>query len=223
MTERAKVQYMAEKSDTASEMEKWEKERGGFFPVLLEIERRMAKSAEQRKTPVVVGIDGRCGSGKTSIAQIIAEIYPCNVFHMDDFYLPVEKREDNWSHIPGGNIDFDRFRSEVLLPACKGETVYYRSYDCSERSYGDTLTFRNCTLVIVEGSYSHHPLLAGMYDLKIFLTCSGEVQAKRLQEREKSNYSSFKERWIPMEENYFQSCSVEGNSDLIVNTDAIFP
>ncbi|MFQ8759475.1 MAG: hypothetical protein ACLSAF_08570 [Intestinimonas sp.] len=29
-----------------------------------------------------------CGSGKTSLAALIAALFPCNVFHMDDFFLP---------------------------------------------------------------------------------------------------------------------------------------
>jgi uridine kinase len=36
---------------------------------------------------VIVAIDGKCTSGKTTLASRLAEIYDCNVFHMDDFFL----------------------------------------------------------------------------------------------------------------------------------------
>ena len=41
---------------------------------------------------VIVAIDGKCTSGKTTLASKLAEIYDCNVFHMDDFFLRPEQR-----------------------------------------------------------------------------------------------------------------------------------
>ena len=41
---------------------------------------------------VIVDIDGKCTSGKTTLASKLAEIYDCNVFHMDDFFLRPEQR-----------------------------------------------------------------------------------------------------------------------------------
>ena len=40
-----------------------------------------------QKETVIVAIDGKCTSGKTTLASKLAEIYDCNVFHMDDFFL----------------------------------------------------------------------------------------------------------------------------------------
>ena len=44
------------------------------------------------KNTVIVAIDGKCTSGKTTLASKLAEIYDCNVFHMDDFFLRPEQR-----------------------------------------------------------------------------------------------------------------------------------
>ena len=179
------------------------------------------RQEKQYKRPIIIGIDGRCGSGKTSLAKLIAGIFPCNVIHMDDFYLPMGERAENWTEVPGGNMNFARLRSEILIPAQSGEEVFYRPYHCQEGVYGEALQLAPCQLVIVEGSYSHHPLLADAYHLKVFLTCSKEVQTKRLQEREGSYFNMFEKRWIPMEENYFQHFHVEAGSDLVVETDEI--
>ena len=40
-----------------------------------------------QKDAVIVAIDGKCTSGKTTLASKLAELYDCNVFHMDDFFL----------------------------------------------------------------------------------------------------------------------------------------
>ena len=45
-----------------------------------------------QKDRVVVAIDGKYTSGKTTLASKLAEIYDCNVFHMDDFFLRPEQR-----------------------------------------------------------------------------------------------------------------------------------
>ena len=41
----------------------------------------------KRQDRVIVAIDGKCTSGKTTMASKLAQIYDCNVFHMDDFFL----------------------------------------------------------------------------------------------------------------------------------------
>ena len=65
---------------------------------------------------VVVGIDGSCTSGKSTLAGWLAEQYDCNVFHMDDYFLRPEQRTAERFAEPGGNVDRERFAEEVLLP-----------------------------------------------------------------------------------------------------------
>ena len=36
---------------------------------------------------VIVAIEGGSASGKTTLANKLAEVYDCNVFHMVDFFL----------------------------------------------------------------------------------------------------------------------------------------
>ncbi|MCM1050299.1 MAG: AAA family ATPase [Clostridiales bacterium] len=170
--------------------------------------------------PVIVAIDGRCGSGKSSFAKLIKSTYACNVFHMDDYYLPMVKRKENWEKLIGGNMDFERFKEELLIPLRQGMAVIYKPYDCHLGTYRSCEKMEPCALTVVEGSYSTHPLLADMYDMKIFLTCSKEIQTKRLKEREKENYAAFEQKWIPMEENYFKSYNIQQNSDIVLETGA---
>lgn len=188
----------------------------GYFPVLSEIYKMM-----ERKKSIIIGIDGRCGSGKTMLAEWIQTILPCNRIHMDDFYLPQSKRQEGWTEIPGGNIDFSRLISEVLRPIHAGEAVCYRRYCCSKDKMEEEMymPFRNLT--IVEGSYSHHPSLPP-YDLKIFITCSLQERKRRLMEREGSYFTMFLDRWMPMEEHYFRSFAIEENSDLQIDTSELF-
>ena len=49
-----------------------------------------------KKEPLLIAIDGRCASGKTTLASRIKEEINCNVIHMDYFFLrPEQRTEDN--------------------------------------------------------------------------------------------------------------------------------
>lgn len=169
--------------------------------------------------PVLLALDGRCGSGKTTLAAQLAELFPDSaVFHTDDYYLPPARRISNWAETPCANMDLTRLRDELLLPAQAGAAVCYRAYSCREGAYLPEQPLAPAPLYIVEGSYSHHPLLAGCYDLKVFVTCSQAEQVRRLQAREGARYENFVRRWIPLEEGYFAQYRIEEQADLVWDT-----
>ena len=187
-----------------------------YAPALRAIDRLLRET----DGPVLVAIDGRCASGKTTFAQRAEELFGnCNVFHMDDFFLPPEKRTQERLETPGGNVDYERAAAELFEPLRQGEAVAHRRFDCSTMTMGEPegIPFRRLTLV--EGSYALHPELRDYASLRIFFTCSPEVQLERLGRRETpEKLEQFKTRWIPMEENYFGSLSIEKQSDIVVDT-----
>ena len=135
--------------------------------------------------PILIALDGRCGSGKTTLAAQLARQFPQSItVHTDDFYLPPASRVANWEQIPCANMDLERLRAQVLTPARAGPAIPYRAYSCRAGAYLPEQCFAPQPLVIVEGSYSCHPTLADCYDLKVFVTCSKEEQARRLLARE---------------------------------------
>ncbi len=92
------------------------------------LQRIRALAATQPR--VLVAIDGRCAAGKTTLAASLQAQLECNVFHMDDFFLRPEQRTSERLRQPGGNVDFERFLTEVLRPLHDGAPVTYRPYDC---------------------------------------------------------------------------------------------
>jgi len=126
---------------------------------------------------------------------------------MDDFYLPPEQRLPDWQQQPAGNMDLRRFLAEVLLPACRGEAVRCRPYNCQSGAFGPERLALPHRLTVVEGSYSLPPLLAPHYSLRLFLTCAPAEQARRLRRREGGYYDRFEKVWIPLEERYLRACS----------------
>lgn len=184
-----------------------------YFPVILKLW-PLAQSGQK----AIVAIDGRCGSGKSTLANLLAKIFGCTVFHMDDFYQPISERAVNWRTTAGGNMDFERLWREVLQPTLQGEPVWYQPFDCGSGQKKQAVQIKPQPLVIVEGTYSQHPFLADRYTEKIFLTCSPQAQASRLKQREGDYYQAFVEQWIPYEEAYFAHFAIESVSSLVVDT-----
>jgi len=115
-------------------------------------------------------------------------------------------------------MDLARLRDEALRPAYEGQPVQYRAYSCREGAYLPARELAAQPLVILEGSYSHHPLLTGHETLRVFVTCSKPEQTRRLQAREGARCADFAARWIPLEEAYFAQYNVEVKADFAIDT-----
>ena len=165
---------------------------------------------------VVIAIDGNCTAGKTTLASVLKKEYDCNVFHMDDFFLRPEQRTAERYAQPGGNVDYERFQQEVLLPLTASLEFSYRPFDCKTFTLSDPVTVPVKRLNIIEGSYSMHPYFGNPYDLKVLLTVSPEVQQRRILERSTSLHKRFFEEWIPMENRYLDKLQIPQNTDLIL-------
>jgi uridine kinase len=165
---------------------------------------------------VIAAVDGRCASGKTTLANELQIRTECTVFHMDDYFLRPEQRTENRLNTPGGNVDRERFLEEILIPLSNGEKeITYRKFDCETMTLKPPVTVIPKDVVIVEGAYSCHPELSGFYDIRIFLSVSREEQIKRLKQRNKEqDVKTFLEKWIPMEEAYFEEFDIEKTCDL---------
>ena len=142
---------------------------------ILETAKHQINMLLEEKNFVIVAIDGKCTSGKTTLASQLAEIYDCNVFHMDDFFLRPEQRTPERFAEVGGNVDYERFQEEVLLPLKSGKAFSYRPFDCSTFTLADPVAVTPKRLNIIEGTYSHHPYFGNPYDLKILLTVDEET------------------------------------------------
>ncbi len=172
-----------------------------------------------RQEQVLVAIDGRCGSGKTTLAARLQAELPCRVFHMDDFFLQPHQRTPERLQTPGENVDHERFLQEVLLPAARGEAVIYRPYLCAQQALGQAVSVPSARLTIVEGSYACHPALWPYYHLRIFLTVDPREQLRRIEARSgPEKLRQFVDRWIPLEKQYFRAFSLPERCDLLLTT-----
>lgn len=183
-----------------------------LFPLITKI-RQMLKE----KDKIVIALDGKSGSGKSMAAYLLSLIFDASVVHMDDFFLPVEKRTRERYAEPGGNVHFERFRDEVARYIKKNEDFSFRRFDCAIMDYGAKVEVEAKPVMIVEGVYSQHIEYRSIYDLKVFFNIDSQTQREIIYERNgEQMYNMFVDAWIPMEEKYFEHSEIKDKSHMII-------
>ena len=174
-----------------------------------DIYQKLKEISAKGSRPAILAIDGRCASGKSTLAAQLAEEWDANLFHMDDFFLQPHQRTAERLAEPGGNVDHERFLTEVLRPLHAGEPVSYRRFDCRTFTFDPGKIVEPKPIAIVEGSYACHPELRELYDLRIFLDIDPQTQMERITRRNGPEAAErFRTVWIPLEETYFRECAV---------------
>lgn len=174
------------------------------------------------KDKVSIAVDGFCGSGKTTLCEMLAKEIDANLVHIDNFYLPFDKRLPNWREVSGGNMDFEKFKTEIMDKFHTGEGFDFDSFSHVGGPHFEHYTYPQKNILIVDGSYSHFPTVSGEYDIKVFLKCSSEKQLSRLAKREGDNIDGFKTMWIPKEQKYFGEFDIENGADIVIDTTDMF-
>ena len=176
---------------------------------------RINKLMEEQQN-VLVAIDGGSASGKTTLAVFLMELYHCNVFHMDDFFLQLHQRTIERLEEPGGNVDYERFYKEVLTPLKEGKEFTYSPYSCKTQTLENAIKVKPKQLNIIDGAYSMHPMFADTYDISVFIKIKSNQQKARILERNGAKmYKRFVNEWIPMENKYFTKMNIPEKCDFI--------
>jgi len=167
---------------------------------------------------VVLAIEGPCAAGKTTLAHKISARHPdlCSIFYMDDFFLRPHQRTPARLSEPGGNVDYERFYSEVVAGVLGGQPFEYGAYDCRTQRMRKVSSGRLLSLVVVEGVYSMHPYFGKFYDISLFMGISKAVQRERLLIRSPIMFDRFINDWIPKEDAYFEAFDIRSKCDIVI-------
>lgn len=177
---------------------------------------KKVKTLMKKQNYLVIVIDGMAASGKTILAKEIAKKLDANVIHTDDFYLPPNLRTDERLHQLCCNIDYERLQSEVLEHI--NDNILYHKFDCKQMKQTEQVRLNYKKILIIDGAYSMHPILGSYYDLSIYLKITSTKQEDRILKRDGiTQLEKFKEKWIPLERQYFDKYMIENKADIVIN------
>lgn len=135
----------------------------------------------------LVGVAGGSGSGKTTLVRALRERLPqgsvCLV-SQDDYYRTIEHQAKDANgrvnfDLPGG-IDLDLLADDLRALAT-GDVIYRKEYTFNQPGMKpEWMEVKPAPVILVEGLFVlHHKPVRDLFDLKVFVEASEEVQLQR--------------------------------------------
>lgn len=170
----------------------------------------------EERRPHVIAVDGPSASGKTTLIEDLSKRIDFSLVNMDDFFLPPELRTEERYKEKGGNIHYERFMEEVIVPIMERRSFSYRRFSCASLTYTEKREVNGDGLIIVEGCYSLHPKFPVYWDLSFLLSVDEDERMRRLYMRSPDKFDDYIKKWIPLEREYFSSFDIEGRASYIL-------
>ena len=148
--------------------------------------------ADFAQIPLIIGIDGRSGTGKTSLAaqleqELTAAGHSVHVLHLDDFY-------PGWDGLFDGVEAWDALSVQLT----EGIAGTYTPWDWEAGAPGEVRTVDPTAtqVIICEGVGA----IAGACEVRILATAPDEVRHERAMARDGDTFRPHWERWAEQEE-----------------------
>lgn len=152
--------------------------------------------------PILIGIDGRPGSGKTTLATKLEQ--EAQAIYLDEFFIP--RRE--WPQDRTPRFPFFYFRYQEFVDGIKGLAVgkpfTYYAYDCEvDAPSKKATTITPEGIIIIEGVSVLNTELAPLYFKKIWVDSDRMTEMAAIEAREKgTNLDLWKTIYLPSTEIY---------------------
>ena len=161
--------------------------------------------------PLIIGIDGRSGSGKTRLSELLeqslsAEGIGVRVLNLDSIY-------PGWDGLEEGTKTWRKISRNLR----KGKPANYREWDWHADAPGPKHTIDPAqeTVIICEGVGA----ITGTCDVRIVVRAPDELRYRRAIARDGEMYRPHWERWAAQEEALFATYSATyAQADLIYRT-----
>ena len=154
----------------------------------------------------VIAMDGKSGTGKSTLAECLGQRFGAAIISGDDFFA------GGTGLVKGSpealaQICIDRMRLSAVLQCLKsGQSAQYRPFDWSAFDgslVDESITVEPSARVILEGVYSNHPDLRPWIDFSILLRLPQPERERRLLARE-GEITAWERQWHRAEDWYFE-------------------
>ena len=190
----------------------------------------------KRHHPVRVGIDGVDASGKTTLADSLADYLKSqnrNIIRasIDGFHNPKIIRYQKGRNSPEGYYK-DSFNNEaivnnLLAPLGENGNLQYRKAIFDFKTDSEVVlpieTANKDSILIMDGVFLFRPELTDYWDLKIFIEADFKITVSRATKRdgyylgsEQKILDKYKQRYVPGQQLYFEESQPQEKADIII-------
>lgn len=197
------------------------------------VEKIIEKKGNKR---FIVGINGVDTSGKTTFTRKLKKELENKGFHVetisiDDFHNESEIRYKNPDPIQGYIDDgfdlenLENFLREIKQDNIEKKKMIHLNLDNDTFSNEKIYTFKDNTVILLEGVLLYREPINKYFDFKIFLEIPFEEVLKRAEKRDVPKFGiefldKYRNKYIPVQKKYLREYKVKETCDLIIdNTD----
>jgi uridine kinase len=183
---------------------------------------------------LVVAIDGRSGSGKSTVVETVAQATDAVIVSCDDFFAASVTNAEWDRRTPeqraADAIDWRRLKREAIEPLRAGRAARWLAFDfpAGPRADGTYPLQKTPTalaprpVVLLDGAYSARPELADLVDLSVLVEAAKATRLARLAAREAPGFlQQWHARWGPAEDYYFEHVRPPSAFDVVLQTDGV--
>ncbi len=173
---------------------------------LLETRKRCGKTQ-------VIAIDGRAGSGKTTLASELSLAFSLDktvtILHMDEIY-------SGWHDALGPTLS--RTLGALLASISVGHAIELPIFDWNRGEYFSSRVIEPSELLILEGVGSAQNTVRAFDSTTIWLDIDAAIGLERVLKRDGMNILPQMQRWQLDEDLHFSQDETRENSDFILST-----
>lgn len=168
----------------------------------------MHQLSEPIRRPHLIGIDGRSGAGKTSLAAQLAEVLAVTrdvvVFHLEDLY-------PGWDGLQRG---IAMYEESILGPLREGQDAYWTAWDWLADSPGGPRLTRAAEIVVLEGVGACSAPAREVLDVSVWVELPETQRRERALHRD-SGFEPYWDMWAQQELDYLQRDPVWESATII--------
>jgi hypothetical protein len=140
----------------------------------------------------LVCVDGPAGSGKTTLADELAELSDAPVLHMDDLF-------EGWGGLPGVADQLET----LLVPLSGGRSGSYRRWDWIGDAWAETVLVQPVPLLVLEGVGSGSARIAPLITVLAWVEVPYALRMARGLERDGGGVAEHWRQWALDEQELF--------------------
>ena len=184
-----------------------------------------------RAQRLVVAIDGRSGSGKSTVAKAVARAIGAVIVPCDDFFAASVSNTEWDRRTPEQRaaeaMDWRRLKREAIEPLRAGRPARWYAFDFPAGPRADgTYPLRGIPtelaskpVVLLDGAYSARPELADVVDLSVLVEAAPLTREARLAAREAGDFlRQWHARCDLAEDYYFGHVRPPSAFDMVLQT-----